>query len=121
MALRKVFFDRPRKPFDCLMTFLCRAWVVTPRLTRAIVPFLPSGHSQEVLENDPRVAVLEDLRAAVRPLHLLRPPAQHVAELGAVEPDLAGRGNAEALLGAALVLQLGHSIGSASCWERVGL
>src|SRR3546814_5410777 len=77
MALRKVFFDRPRKPFDCLMTFLCRAWVVTPRLTRAIVPFLPSGHSQEVLENDPRVAVLEDLRAAVRPLHLLRPPAKH--------------------------------------------
>ena len=49
-----------------------------------------------------------DLGAAIGPLHLLRPPTQHVIEVGAGKADSAFSGQAKALFSAALVLELGH-------------
>ena len=102
-----MFFDRPRAPFAALITFLCRACFVTPLLTRAIIgPF--SAYPEKISLHDLGVTWRHDLGAAIGPLHFLRPPTQHVIEVGAGKADSAFCGQAEALFGAALVLELGH-------------
>src|SRR5215211_629501 len=40
LAMRKTFPRRPRKPFAALMTFLCEARAMTPRLTRGMARLL---------------------------------------------------------------------------------
>ena len=68
----------------------------------------PPLHPQEIAFNDTRIRVAHDLRAAVGALHFLRPAPQHVLEVGAVEADLTFGRDFKTLLGAALVLELGH-------------
>ena len=67
-----------------------------------------SSHPQEIAFDDPRIRVAHNLRAAVRAFHLLRSAPQHVSEVSAIEADLAFGRDFESLLGAALVLELGH-------------
>src|SRR5215467_9775457 len=87
--------------------FLWRAWVVTPRLTRAMGQPSSAVH-EKVFLDDLGVGLGEQLRAAVLALHLLRPVDQAVALARGIHPHLAGGGEREALLGAALGLHLGH-------------
>ena len=65
-------------------------------------------HTHEVAFNNTCVGITHYLRATVGTFHFLRPTPQHVSEVGAVKADLAFGRDFEALLGAALVLELGH-------------
>ena len=65
-------------------------------------------HPHEVAFNNTCVGITHDLRATVGTFHFLRPTPQHVSEVGAVKADLAFGRDFEALLGAALVFELGH-------------
>ena len=65
-------------------------------------------HPHEVAFNDTCVRITHNLRAAVGTFHFLRPTPQHVSEVSAVKADLAFGRDFEALLGAALVFELGH-------------
>lgn len=65
-------------------------------------------HPQEVAFNNTCVGITHDLRATVGTFHLLRPTPQHVSEVSAVKADLAFGRDFEALLGAALIFELGH-------------
>src|SRR5436305_2062639 len=88
--------------------FLCLARVVTPRLTRAIVPVSsvqavrrPGLHGLRVgIRQHAGATVLADIFAVVAD--------EAVALAGHAVLDLAGRGELEALLHAALGLELGH-------------
>src|SRR5438477_9180455 len=87
--------------------FLWRAWVVTPRLTRAMGQPSSAVH-EKIFFDDFGVGLGQEFRAAMLALHLLRPVDQAVALARGVHPHLAGGGEREALLGAALGLHLGH-------------
>src|SRR5258708_13872455 len=99
--------------------FLWRAWVVTPRLTRAMGQPSSAVHEKEFLD-DLGVGLGQQFRAAMLALHLLRPVHQAVALTRRVHPHLAGGGEREALLGAALGLHLGHFgfLGDGEKWVR---
>src|SRR5918993_4018301 len=115
--MRIVFLRRPWKPLACFRTFLCLAWAVTPRLTRAIDKLLQNpgcgknrllAVRQEELLHVVRVA-LEHGRGAAQVADLLLGPLNHpVALAGLGVNDLAGAGDLEALFRARLRLQLGH-------------
>src|ERR1700722_6313493 len=119
--MRMVFLRRPRKPLAALSTFLCLAWEVTPRLTRAMT------------ESPSRFATLNGFagnrRSAVRQKVFLDVVAvgfeQHIGAaqladllLGALDhavplarlciEDLSGPRHLEALFRARLGLDLGH-------------
>src|SRR5215475_9573337 len=87
--------------------FLWRARAVTPRLTRAMAQISSTVRQKELLD-DLGVGRGHDLGAAMLALHLLRPVDQPMALARRVHPHLAGGGEREALLGAALGLHLGH-------------
>ena len=69
-----------------------------------IAPF----HPHVVAFNNTCGGITHDLLSTVCTFHFLRPTPQHVSEVGAVKADLAFGRDFEALLGAALVFELGH-------------
>src|SRR5262249_48703091 len=95
--------------------FLCLAWLVTPRLTRAMATLLQESRNrdcsavrQEVLL-DVIAVCLEQRRCPAEVADLLGRAADHHVPLALLSMHhLAGAGDLEALLGAALGLHLGH-------------
>src|SRR5580692_1930876 len=105
-----VFLRRPKKPLAALSTFLCLAWEVTPRLTRAMIQISGKGLAVRQEEFLDLVAVgLEQHRRAAQITDLLGRALDHTVALPALGvDDLAGPGNFEALFRARFGLQLGH-------------
>src|SRR3954462_7370230 len=107
------------KPLAALRVFLCLAWLVTPRFTRAMDDLLQnlaepvwreafSAVRQEVLLDVVAVG-LEQGRRAAQAADLLLRPLDHAMLLAALGIEhLAGAGYLAALLRACLRLQLGH-------------
>src|SRR5580692_10524582 len=105
-----VFLRRPKKPLAALSTFLCLAWEVTPRLTRAMIQISGKGLAVRQEEFLDLVAVwLEQHRRAAQITDLLGRALDHAVALAALGvDDLAGPGDFEALFRARFGLQLGH-------------
>src|SRR5580692_11722639 len=110
LAMRMVFLRRPKKPLAALSTFLCLAWEVTPRLTRAMIQISGKGLAVRQEEFLDLVAVgLEQHRRAAQITDLLGRALDHTVAPPALGiDDLAGPGNFEALFRARFGLQLGH-------------
>src|ERR1700760_2708037 len=104
--------------------FLWRAWVVTPRLVRAMVLApLYEPRLQAVRQEEPPyflgVLVGHHFHAPALLAHVGRTLGHAVTLVGRLELHLAGRGQREALLGAALGLHLGH-FASFKLWLLIG-
>ena len=122
-AARIVVLRRPRWPLACSRTFLCRAWVVTPRLTRAISvdpqSSAPAGQAVGQHQFHERgVARGQIARLALARLGRLRLAGHHVPMVGGGALDLARPGQRETLGGAPLGLHLRHVRGNSKTTPR---